>query len=129
MKQKPQELLRSYVASCRDDDPDEPDYIPTDEAVWTEEPLQVESMIQCFGVESAKQWIAKEIASRVSDGLDATQYIHMLARGVIYSVVVTMTPEGKLNVCDGWHRIAIAIIRNEPIRAVVGRRPTSTKVN
>lgn len=129
MKQKPQELLRSYVASCRDDDPSDLDYIPTDEAVWTEEPLLVESMLQCFGQAGAMTWIAKEIATRVSDGLDATPYISMLAKGVIYSVVVTMTPEGKLNVCDGWHRIAIAVIRNEPIKAVVGRRPTSTEVN
>ncbi len=123
MAEKSQELLRSYVVACRDDDPDEPDFIPTDEAVWTEEMLPVESMLQCFGRFEAVEWIAKEIATRVNDGImNTAPYINMLASGVVYKVVVTMTAEGKLTVCDGWHRIAIAIIRNEPIRAVVGRR-------
>lgn len=94
---------------------------------WSGEDLSLALMMeQCFTKEDALQWLAHEIKTTQGDGRSIDDYLTMLADGPKYPVVVHLDADNTLTVGDGWHRIAIAVIRQTPLLAVVGRDKKET---
>lgn len=76
----------------------------------------------CFATrEDAFAWLANEIRMFHDDGMPerADHYRRMLFEPIDEPIVVGEV-DGKARIWDGWHRAAVAIIRGEPIRAIVG---------
>jgi len=93
---------------------------------WSGEILSLSLMEQCFTKEDALQWLAQEIKTTYGDGRSIDDYLMMLAHGSKHPVVVYLDENNTLTVGDGWHRIAIAMIRQTTVYAVVGRDKKET---
>jgi len=90
---------------------------------WRYQQLDPRTLDAFADADEAGQWISAEIDMHRQDGHDSTadDYQAMLAHGVTDPVVVTMIgPKARL--WDGWHRTAIAMVRGEPLAAIVGVR-------
>lgn len=120
----PTEIVQ-YISAYRDDDVDHPDFISVNEGNWFLSTVGVDVLIrECFTLEGAKIWLRNEITRLTNDGYSfrAQTYLIMLARGINDPAIITFNTDGGLRVGDGWHRIAISIIRNEPLKAIIGVR-------
>jgi hypothetical protein len=114
-------MLRAYAAANWDNS-------DIDHTVleWTGDYLTLTLLEQCFTKQDALAWLTEEIRMALGDGRDVSDYLTMLAHGPDHPVLVHMSSDNRITVGDGWHRIAIAIIRQTPIKAVIGRDKKET---
>lgn len=119
---KTQKEFQDYVAGFSEISPDSDEYKPLKLAIWSAEELPLEVMQQCFSQSEAVKWISVEISLAHSDGRSHGEtYSYMLDHGSSDPVVVTLDKDNVITVIDGWHRIAIGVVRNQPVKAVIGR--------
>lgn len=117
--------ILDYISAYRDDDVNHPDFIPVDKGLWSLGTVSVDVLVrECFTLSRAKVWLCNEIARLTNDGYSfkAQTYLVMLATGINEPAIITFNSHGGMRVGDGWHRIAISIIRNEPLKAIIGVR-------
>jgi len=104
--------------------------IAPDEAVWNLETVPIELLSPLYP-EGAKHFIDAEIENRreeygrdphYCDFLSAPDFEQYLADNCEGPCVMSVDNDGVIQIWDGWHRIACAIVRGEPaIGVLVGR--------
>lgn len=117
-----QSELVAYAEQFRtDNDDDSQFFFPAHEGCWEERTLSPSDFSDVWSTSAeAREYLEAEIRMRVKDELPHADFVDMLRHGVKAPVVVTCI-DGRYRLWDGYHRVATAIVRNEPIEAVVGR--------
>lgn len=121
----PSSYLRAEAALYRRDHDDGSDcFFDAREANWSFQELDPTTLGTFSSVEEAGGWLQQEIASFRADGdRRAENYEGMLRDGFNDPVIVGCC-EGRSALWDGYHRTAIAMVRREPLPAIVGVRHT-----
>lgn len=90
-------------------------------AAWTLVLINPETLNIFKNVEDATNWIHDEINFLKADGNigRAKTYEDMLENGISDPVIVGKRT-GVLALWDGFHRVAIAMVRKEPILTILG---------
>ncbi|QXO09632.1 hypothetical protein pEaSNUABM11_00208 [Erwinia phage pEa_SNUABM_11] len=124
-----QSELVAYAEQFRTDNDDNSRFFfPAHEGYWEERTLHPSDFSDLWQTSAeAKEYLEAEIRMRVKDELPHADFVDMLRHGVKERVVVTCI-NGQYRLWDGHHRVATAIIRNEPIPAVVGWRHLSEAI-
>lgn len=118
-----QSELAEYAESYRSDNNDGSEFFfPAHEGHWEERVLHPSDFSDLWSTSAeAREYLEAEIRMRVKDELPHADFVDMLRHGVKCAVIATCI-NGRYRLWDGHHRVATAIIRNEPITAVVGYR-------
>jgi hypothetical protein len=117
-----QSEMVAYAESYRSDNDDHSQFFfPAHEGYWEECTLQPSDFSDLWQTSAeARAYLEAEIRMRVKDELPHADFVDMLRHGVNSRVIVTCI-NGQYRLWDGHHRVATAIIRNEPIPVVLGR--------
>lgn len=92
------------------------------EALWTEGYLSPVAFHHIFKPSEAGKWLDNEIALLEEDGRCAKSY-REIRKGDAKNPVVVVFDNGRAIVWDGFHRIAAAVARNEPVYAIYTAPP------
>jgi len=116
-----QNEMIAYAEQFRTDNADDSQFFfPARAGYWKECVLAPSDFTDVWANSAeARSYLEAEIRMRVKDELPHADFVDMLRHGVNEPVVVTCI-NGVYRIWDGYHRIATAIIRGEPILALVG---------
>lgn len=97
-------------------------FFKTDLADWSLELLDPQDLKAFDSSQAAKAWIDDEIEilQESGEGVRALTYQKMLIDGILDPIIVGKSSE-SISVWDGFHRIAISMVRNERILCIVGQ--------
>lgn len=109
--------LHSY-----DHDDGSSSFFKPDLADWSLEWLDPQDLKAFDSKQAAKSWIDDEIEilQESGEGMRALTYQKMLIDGILDPIIVGKSSE-SISVWDGFHRIAISMVRNERILCIVGQ--------
>jgi hypothetical protein len=117
------ETLRTEAAAYRHDNDDGSCcFFDARDANWHYQMIEPKTLNAFADVDKAEAWIRDEIALLRAEGMDsADRYEAMLLNG-FHDPVIVGRYEASAELWDGYHRTAIAIVRNELLPAIVGIR-------
>lgn len=97
-------------------------FFKTDLADWSLEWLDPQDLKAFDSSQAAKAWIDDEIEilQESGEGVRALTYQKMLIDGILDPIIVGKSSE-SISVWDGFHRIAISMVRNERILCIIGQ--------
>lgn len=120
------EEMREEARTYRHDNDDgSACFFDPDLAEWRLAQIDPLSLGVFDGIEEAQQWLDSEIAMHEADGVPQDHWVTFLHEGIDEPVVVGEA-DGQRRLWDGYHRTAIAMMRQEPLLALVGRLTTMT---
>ena len=112
-----QNEMEKYAEMYRSDNNDSSSaFLPASEITWIEGFLSPHAFSSVFTHESATNWLNSEVKIHKGDQI-ADTYIDLQKNPAVNPVVVVFQ-KGKPMIWDGYHRIAAAIIRGQPIYAI-----------
>jgi hypothetical protein len=97
--------------------------ISFDEVQWRyEADFPVERLLALMGNRKAwVSWFIKECHMQEEDNDNSGYYKSLVTEDIQDSVLLFELPDGRVDISDGWHRLAACILKNQAtIRAVVG---------
>ncbi|MFC2935975.1 hypothetical protein ACFH1L_01720 [Klebsiella michiganensis] len=97
------------------------------EALWIEGYLSPVAFHHIFKPSEAGPWLDNEINQIEEDGRCAKSY-REIRKGKTKKPVVVVLDNGRAIVWDGFHRIAAAVARNEPVYAIYAAPPAPVAV-
>lgn len=117
----PESVLRAEAqAHWHDLDDGSACFFDPQTASWSFVTIQPKGLGAFASKAAAESWIAEEIAmSRKNGSGRATHYERLLAEGVRDPIVIGSTLDSS-SLWDGWHRLAICMVRGEPVTAIYG---------
>jgi hypothetical protein len=116
------ELVREAELVHGDHDDASEAFFQPEEGSWSVRLIDPMAVNAFDSAADASEWLSAEISMLEADGLGGhLAYREMLELGICDPVVVSTDGE-VYTLWDGFHRTAIAIIRGEPLLAIVGSR-------
>lgn len=121
MSLSPVELAQEAAGYRHDNDDGSDCFFNPERADWVLASIDPSDLGAFESIESARSWLEAEIDAFQRDGNARADLYETLLREWFRDPVVIGLSKNTMALWDGYHRTAIAMIRGEPLFAIVGQ--------